>query len=153
MLVFVIELPPGEIEEINSFSLGHMTFHGENGCLTSKNLIPDQSMMIFLSIVQLLDGTRLFLTDPGKDVYNFVGVDCSFQFFLLKGKDKLILKSIKKEEIDEIKPPEFIKAVWKGIREFMLQYGHYLDNEEIIADDLHSSIREYKKQFNLDHQR
>ncbi|EAZ92241.1 hypothetical protein [Crocosphaera chwakensis] len=60
MLKILIELESNVIEEIDSFSTGHITIEVNNKILSSKNQTPSQSMMIFISLVELLDGVYLF---------------------------------------------------------------------------------------------
>uniref|UniRef100_UPI0030DCF6C2 hypothetical protein n=1 Tax=Cyanothece sp. BG0011 TaxID=2082950 RepID=UPI0030DCF6C2 len=72
MLKILIELESNAIEEIDSFSKGHITIEVNNKIITSKNKTPSQSMMIFISLVELLDGVRLFIVDKNKKQYNFV---------------------------------------------------------------------------------
>ncbi|MEH2240479.1 hypothetical protein [Nostoc sp.] len=151
MLIFKIELEQIEFEEkIDSYSRGHLTVQGRYGIISSKLSNINHSMMVFISLCDLLDGVRLFLINPIKNTYHFVGVGSSFQFFLVKkGASKLILTSVKKEEIDEITRLELIEDIWKEVKLFMLKYGHSLNEKEIVKNDLTISIEEFKKQFNL----
>ncbi|MDZ8259346.1 hypothetical protein [Nostoc sp. ChiQUE01b] len=99
MLSFKIELEKNEFEEkLDSYSRGHITIQGRYGIISSKNSNKNYSMMIFISLCELLDGIRLFLINPINNRYNFVGVGSSFQFYLLKKEtNSLILSSVKNE--------------------------------------------------------
>lgn len=56
------ELDEAPMEEmIDSFSMGHITISGDQGELTSHGQTPDQSMMIFLSVISFLDSIRKLL--------------------------------------------------------------------------------------------
>jgi hypothetical protein len=102
MLIFKIELDEFEEEEIDSYSRGHITIQGNSGIISSKLSKRNQSMMIFISICDLLNSVRVLLTTPRKK-YNFVGAGCSFQFFIVKNSsNNLILTSVKNEVIDEV---------------------------------------------------
>ncbi|MEH2225174.1 hypothetical protein [Nostoc sp.] len=151
MLIFKIELEQIEFEEkIDSYSRGHITVQGKYGIISSKLSNINHSMMIFISLCDLLDGVRLFLINPIKNRYHFVGVDSSFQFLLVKkGYSNLMLTSVKNEIIDEIPRLELIEDIWKEIKSFMLKYDHSLNEKEIVKNDLTISIEEFKKQFNL----
>ena len=122
MLVFQIELD--EFEEIDSYSRGHITIQGNSGIISSKLSKRNQSMMIFISICDLLDSVRVLLTSPLKK-YNFVGTGCSFQFFIVKkSSNKLILTSVKNEIIDELTEGELVEEIWREVKLFMLNYGN-----------------------------
>ncbi|WP_373529820.1 hypothetical protein [Nostoc sp.] len=151
MLIFKIELEQIEFEEeIDSYSRGHISVQGKHGIIFSKLSNKNHSMMIFISLCDLLDGVRLFLINPIKNRYHFVGVGSSFQFFLVKkGYSNLILTSVKNEIIDEIPRLELIEDIWKEIKSFMLKYDDSLNEKEIVKNDLTISIEEFKKQFNL----
>ena len=85
MLILKIELESMEFEEkIDSYSRGHITVQGNSGIISSKLSKRNQSMMIFISLCEFLNSVRILLTSPIKKTYNFVGVGCSFQFFIVK---------------------------------------------------------------------
>ncbi|WP_449420327.1 hypothetical protein [Phormidium nigroviride] len=151
MLTFKIELEQIEFEEkIDSYSRGHITVQGNSGIISSKLSNKNQSMMIFISLCELLNSVRILLTSPIKKTYNFVGVGCSFQFFIVKKEsNKLILTSVKNEAIDEFTYGELVEEIWREVKLFMLKYGNSLDEKEIVKNDLTYSLEEFKKQFNL----
>jgi predicted secreted protein len=150
MLATELELASIEANDrVDTFSRGYITIRGKYGIATSKEKKPDQSMMLLLSIVQLLDSIRSFIQDSKADKYNYVGVDCSFQFFIERDGDLLSLLNNRKEEIDRVRPIELIEAIWKGVNNFMSCYGQCIDSADLVTDDLYSSIKEFKEQFNL----
>ena len=150
MIKFTLELNE-PTSEIDSFSQGHIIIKKNNTIYSSKNLDINKSMMIFISIVELLDGIRIFLKDENKKSYCFVGVDSSFQLFLIKNlkKNELILKDSENIEISRLNENDFVNSIWNGIKTFISKYQRFLDEEEIIIDDLKNSIEEFRKQFNL----
>lgn len=151
MLTFKIELEQIEFEEkIDSYSRGHITVQGNSGIISSKLSNKNQSMMIFISLCELINSVRILLTSPIKKTYNFVGFGCSFQFFIVKKEsNKLILTSAKNEAIDEFTYGELVEEIWREVKLFMLKYGNSLDEKEIVKNDLTYSLEEFKKQFNL----
>ena len=72
---FIDESPTDPI----GFELGDLEFRGEAGAATSNSINPNQSMMLVLSIINLLDGLRQFLSTPKEKEYEFIGVDSSFR--------------------------------------------------------------------------
>jgi hypothetical protein len=150
MLVFKIEIDKFE-EEIDSYTRGHITLQGRHKTISSKisKSNKNQSMMIFISLSDLLYGICALLSIPERKTYDFVGVGCSFEFFLVK-KDasNLILTTAKKELIDEIPNGEFIETIWQEVKMFVLNYGDLLESGS-VKYDLINAIEDFKKQFNL----
>ncbi|MGW7328581.1 hypothetical protein ACWGIU_08240 [Streptomyces sp. NPDC054840] len=69
----------------SGFDLGDMRWVGELGEANSVGQTPDQGMMIYLSVVQVLDCLRPMLEGRVKNAA-FVGVDTSFQLVFRSGK-------------------------------------------------------------------
>jgi hypothetical protein len=67
MLVFQIEIDKFE-EEIDSYTRGHITLQGRHKTISSKisKSNTNQSMMIFISLSELLSGIRVLLSIPEK---------------------------------------------------------------------------------------
>ncbi|MBD2451404.1 hypothetical protein H6G76_30635 [Nostoc sp. FACHB-152] len=151
MLNFKIELEKTELtKKLDSFSRGHITLQGKYGIISSKLSTKNYSMMIFISLCELLDGIRLFLINSIQNTYHFVGVGSSFQFFIVKTEsNKLRLTGIENKIIDEITELELIENIWREVKLFISTYGHSLDKNEIVKTDLSISIEAFKKQFNL----
>lgn len=147
MRVFKIEIDKFE-EEIDSYTRGHITLQGRHKTISSKISNTNQSMMIFISLSELLSGSRVLLSIPEKK-FNFVGVGCSFEFFIVK-KDarNLILTTAKNELVDEITYGKFIEMIWQEVNSFMLNYGDLLESGS-VKNDLTNSIEKFKKQFNF----
>lgn len=136
-------------KEIDGFSRGHITINGSRGSCTSKDHKPDQSMMIFLSMTLLLDGVRQFIIDNKSLNYNFVGVGCSFQFYIKKVEANAVVLNCDQQEIDTISVNEFTMALWVAINSMLSKYKGIQTFDEAIFKDLISSIENYKETFNF----
>ncbi|MGI8521632.1 MAG: hypothetical protein ACR2MC_13730 [Actinomycetota bacterium] len=117
--------------------------------MTSKNRVPDQSMMLFSSIVELLDGLRRFFRNARVEGYTFVGTDCSFEFAVRRTRNGLFLLTSGSQEIDTASREEIVRAVWEGVRAFLDRYQDELDRTDIVADDLKCALAEFRVSFNL----
>lgn len=137
-------------DEVSSFTLGHMILTYGAKTISSKDKIPNQSMMIFISLSQLLDDLRLFLISNNRESYNFVGVDSSFQFYLFKAKKMIELKDSKHELICVVSETQIVESFWKGISNFLLKYSSCLGRDEIVYEDLKNSVLDFKGQFKID---
>ncbi|MFE9369021.1 hypothetical protein ACFYM2_04485 [Streptomyces sp. NPDC006711] len=72
----------------SGFDLGDLVCEGHLGEASSVGHVPDQGMMIYLSVTQLLDDLGDFLTGAGKEL-TFTGVDTSFELVFRQGKKEI----------------------------------------------------------------
>ena len=150
MLTIKLEIESNITEDkIDSFTRGHITIRGNGFTLSSKDRVPDQSMMIFFSIAQLISEVKMFMNNQESKKYNFVGTDSSFQFFLIKKEKCFLLTEIKNNKIYEGSQSRIVASIWRGVKDFILEFGDYLDNDEIIVNDLNSSMEEFREEFKL----
>lgn len=86
MLQISFTLSEPRTENPVGFELGDITIIGDSGEASSASRTPNQSMMLVLSIVEMLDGVRRFLLVSNAKEYRFVGVDSSFTIVFRKHK-------------------------------------------------------------------
>lgn len=76
MINIAFSVRPGQGEP-SGFDLGDIVCEGDLGQVGSSGHVPDQGMMIYLSVTLLLDGLTALLV--GRDrTLNFIGSDTSF---------------------------------------------------------------------------
>ncbi|MQY40957.1 hypothetical protein SRB17_89910 [Streptomyces sp. RB17] len=80
MITFQFTVRPGQGDP-HGFDMGDMVVTGDFGTDDSVGHVPDQGMMIYLSVVQLLDNLRGFLTGNDR-VLTYTGADTSFGLVL-----------------------------------------------------------------------
>ncbi len=152
MIKFIFKLNE-PLSDIDSFSQGFIIIETKKTLYPPKKLNSSQSMMIFISIVELLDGIRILLKDKNKKSYCFVGADSSFKLFFVKNfgekENKLILKDSESVEILTLKENDFVYSIWNGVKIFVSEYCRFLNEEEIIYNDFQNSIKDFKKEFKL----
>ncbi|MGW0081625.1 hypothetical protein [Streptomyces sp. NPDC003393] len=93
----------------SGFDLGDIYVTGDLGTAQSAGHSPDQGMMIYLSVVQLLDGLRAFLRGSAK-TYAFTGADTSFGLVFRRAKDGLSVAT-KGGLVARTTAPEFVAAI------------------------------------------
>jgi hypothetical protein len=74
------------------FEMGDIRICGDRATVTSEG--SNQSMMLILSIVELLDGVRLFLSRSKPRQYEFIGADSSFSVIFHRERDGLVSVSV-----------------------------------------------------------
>ena len=143
MFHLIVEKDPTEkLENIDGFSLGDITISGDSGTLTSKG----KSIMIFISLSMLLDFTASFIIDNEKQ-YRFEGIDSSFNFYITRENDEIVLTDSEKKIVDRCTIPELISSMWRGINSFYSTYRPLISKEDAGIKDLDESIENFKVQF------
>ena len=149
MLTLTLELTAvSSQQEVHGLSRGHLSIGGSQGSVTSQGRTPDQSMMIFLSIVGLLHGLRRFLETASTRQYTFVGDDCSFQLTFERVKGQLFKITSQRQAIDTVGQDELTRAVWAGVEPFLSRYQDQLDGDMVLGD-LISAVFEFRLAFDL----
>ncbi|MFE9116163.1 hypothetical protein [Streptomyces sp. NPDC007172] len=87
MIDFRFSVRPGQGAP-SGFDLGDLVCKGDLGEASSIGHVPDQGMMIYLSVTQLLDDLAAFLVGAGKTL-TFTGVDTSFELVFQQGKKEI----------------------------------------------------------------
>ncbi|MCX4981976.1 hypothetical protein [Streptomyces sp. NBC_00572] len=88
-LTFSVRPPQGEAGD---FDLGDVLCEGESGTAGSAGHVPDQGMMIYLSVPLLLDALRPLVAGERKAA-SFVGTDSSFRLDFRRGRKGVVAVS------------------------------------------------------------
>lgn len=131
-------------DEISGYNLGHINIGNEEKLVSSKNRRPDQSMMIFISIVSFLDGLRSFLT-TNKDSFKFVGTDSSFSINFLKRKKSTVRVKVASEFEELITEADLIKCVYDACYKFYRRYEKKLSDSDPVKEDIAAALTEFRK--------
>jgi len=102
-------------------------------------------MMIFLSIVDLLDGLRRLLSSPSEHSYTFIGIGTSFSILFEKTRNGLRI-SANGMIIDECGPADVVKAVIEGVDLFL---GSTPLPDEPALTDLTNAIADFHSMFSM----
>ena len=137
---FADELPTDPI----GFDLGDMEIIGKHGSFSSKFKHPNQSLMLILSLVSLLDGLRRLLSTPKEKEFEFIGVDSSFRIVFRKSRNGQIDIYGQDTLIDSITKSQLKEAVEKSILKFAKSnnLGQWMNVAE--ANDFQDSLRSFQ---------
>jgi hypothetical protein len=148
MVRFRLELAAETDDDADDFARGHLTIHGSEATVSSRGSDPDQSMWLFPSAVELLDGVRRFLGD-GTTRYQFVGVDSSFQFVLEREAGERIRVVHGGELIETVDETELVRAVWDAVSSLDARYRQDLEQHGAVVADLRAATEEFGRAFDL----
>ncbi len=134
-------LLPDRDHSITEYSRGHITLKNENIVISSLGQVPDQSMMLCLAIVELLDGVSL-LMNRTQTIYKFVGTDSSFQFTIQTISGKRFQISAYGNRTYDIEIEDFARKLREQVKVLLSEYTTNQVTGSCI-DDLHLAFEQF----------
>lgn len=137
------------MDELSGFDLGHMELRGDLGTATSRSRIPDQAMMLILSLASLLYGLRSFLSSSQKE-YEFIGDDCSFRVVFSKKKKGEIDVYVDERNIESTDEAQLKADVEASVSQFIKWLNNStLPSSDAALRDLHAAFKDFQE-FSVD---
>ncbi|MFE2102843.1 hypothetical protein [Streptomyces sp. NPDC059468] len=137
MITVQFTVRPGQ-GDASGFDLGDMAVTGDLGTADSASHVPDQGMMIYLSVVQLLDSLGDFLRGNAR-VLSFTGADTSFSLVVRRTKEGLSV-ACKDGVIARTTVPELASAVLRATEDL----GPALPPEDPVASDWEAALAAFR---------
>ncbi|MFJ4583275.1 hypothetical protein [Streptomyces echinatus] len=137
VITFQFTVRPGQGAP-SGFDMGDMLVTGALGTANSSGHVPDQGMMIYLSVVHLLDTLGRFLQGDAR-VLSYIGVDTSFKLVVRRNKDGLSVAG-KDGVIARATVPELASAVLRAAEEL----GRSLPQEDPVASDWETVLTAFR---------
>ncbi len=135
---FLFEVDSGS--ELNEFDLGHITIVTSRSEVTSKNKSPDQAMMIFIAVSDLLFAVMKLYDLKINESVEFVGADSSFSINFKKEREKIEV-FYKKQLIEKSTVEALAKDLWRCMLPFYNKYFNQLGNDCAAGEDWESSMK------------
>ncbi|MER8057363.1 MULTISPECIES: hypothetical protein [unclassified Streptomyces] len=137
MITVQFTVRPGQ-GEASGFDLGDMVVTGDLGTADSAGHVPDQGMMIYLSVGQLLDSLGAFFRGNAR-LLSFTGADTSFGLVVRRTKDGL---SVAGEDgvVARTTASEFASAVLRAAEDL----GPALPPEDPVASDWEAALAAFR---------
>ncbi|MFJ9822555.1 hypothetical protein ACIRU3_46630 [Streptomyces sp. NPDC101151] len=137
MITFQFTVRPDQGDP-HGFDMGDMVVTGDFGTVDSAGHVPDQGMMIYLSVVQLLDSLREFLQGDAR-VLSYIGADTSFNLVVRRNKEGLSVAG-KNGVIAQTTAPELTSAVLHAAKAL----GRSLPQEDTVRFDWENAIADFR---------
>ena len=141
MINFVFILNDISATDISPFDLGDIEIIGLDSIISSKEKLPSQSMMLFISICELLDKIRNVLANKRVKYLIFSSVDSSFGLRISREKENIILSDGNNEVKASIK--ELYLSLYASCASFYDEYSYVLENRHHYYD-LKDSLTQFK---------
>lgn len=133
-------------DTFSEFDLGHVEIQIDNKIISSKNKNPDQSMMIWIAISDLLGCVKCLLQKTTQNMH-FVGVDSSFQMTLKRDKSSCIIGYCNTQYKCDLFL--FAKRLYESADQFYREYKMKIKENKGVLDDLENSLDNFSKELNI----
>jgi hypothetical protein len=131
-------------EPATGFDLGDIRVTGDQACISSSGQKPNQSMMIYVSLAQLLDGLSHFAR-ASLGSYSFYAIDSSFRLdFILTRAGLMKIKGRDGTLIAEVSPATCLASVREGVDRFLGDPQNQLPPADPVAGDLRASRQAFE---------
>jgi len=135
--------------EISGFDHGHVELIiNDTILITSKGKKPDQSMMIFLTIVDLLDGLRKLVNDKKLFEFRLIGVDSSFivDFIKVAHRIKVVVSQV---ELCVLNREVLLQQVYVSSKDFFEGNSPKMSKSDPISEDLNQALLQFEEMLHL----
>lgn len=145
MLRIQFSFHPNGIGVPVGFNMGDMVFQGNRATVTSAGRQPDQSMMLAMSIVQLLDTVRDVISRPRSPGHSFEAIDSSFRVaFRRRHRNQGEISVTSRGILIHVTDAKSLKNdIEQSINEFLRDH----DQAAIMDEDEASDFRDSWKRF------
>lgn len=131
-----------DLEDAHEFDLGHLSISDSYTKICSKNKCPDQSMMIFIAISDLLFSIQKL--SESKNKVKFVGADSSFILNFKKLKNNKIEITDSNDGVIHTSMGELIEVVWKEVNLLYKKHSNSLIGSGAALEDWEDSMSSFK---------
>jgi hypothetical protein len=142
VLRFEMSREPGAAA--TGFDMGDIRVTGNLGAVSSAGRKPSQSMMVYLALVELLDGmSRLAKTTSGH--YAFTGADSSFRLdFALTRAGVLTITGPRRAQVAKTDIATLLVSVRNGVEHFLSNPDNQLAPADPVTGDLRDAWRAFE---------
>ncbi|CDG36526.1 hypothetical protein CTHBC1_1919 [Acetivibrio thermocellus BC1] len=133
------------MENISGFALGHIDVIFGEKTISSRNKIPDQSMMLFVTVTDLLDGYRKFYLSSKIEEYTCIGADSSFSISFKKANGNNISVEVGGEFLCEVNKNLLAKSIFEASSNFINRYINKLSKDDPVVEDLITSFSHFRE--------
>lgn len=122
-------------DTISGFDLGNIHLSYNDISLSSSGKVPDQSCMLFITIVDMLNGIKNLVINEKSREFKLVCADSSFNVLFVKTKTSKYQIIVDQKVLCILERDELVKGIFNSCSKVYIQYRpRMLDNDPIIED-------------------
>ncbi|MER6448840.1 hypothetical protein [Streptomyces venezuelae] len=127
----------------SGFDLGDMLWSGELGEASSVGHVPDQGMMLYLSVPDLLDSLTMLLTRRSTNA-SFTGIDSSFRLDFRTTKKTVTVKG-RSGPVAQVSHTELAETVLSAAEELAGRHLAPPPPEDHASDDYLAALKRFQQ--------
>ncbi|MFC8268064.1 hypothetical protein ACFUIZ_20375 [Streptomyces cinereoruber] len=133
---------PGQGEP-DDFDLGDMVWEGERGRVVSAGHVPDQGVMIHLSVALLLHQLRPLLFGKRRTL-SYTGIGSSFRLDFRRDGEGFVSVASKGTPVGRVRAEDLARAVLRAAEEFAENDLTRLPADSGARNDCLAAVREFR---------
>jgi hypothetical protein len=138
------ELSRHDGDPATGFDLGDIEVSGDLASVSSAGHRPSQSMMIYVALVELLDGLSR-MAKAGSGSYRFIGADSSFRLdFALTGAGLMTIIGRGGAVIGKVPLATCLVSLRAGLEQFLAARENQLSPSDPVAEDLRAARQNFE---------
>ncbi|MHA6761154.1 hypothetical protein [Streptacidiphilus sp. PAMC 29251] len=141
MIEFRFSVRPGQ-GEASGFDLGDMVCSGQHGSAHSAGQVPDQGMMIYLSVALLLDQVSDFVRS-NRSHLAFTGADSSYSLDFRAGRNGISILN-RAGLVAVCSRSELLAALLEAAERFSASHAEGLPEADAGRVDFLSALQEFR---------
>jgi len=130
-------------ETMSGFDLGHLGVLTDLGSFNSSHCDPPKTMMIFLSLVGLLDGLRRLFQNSKTPYFEFVGTDSSFIIKFYRLADGYFSIFVDGEAAGTVPEHEIVTHISKVLVPSVSVLARKLSDSDAVKEDLNDACTDF----------
>lgn len=144
MIKFVFSFDES-LDNLCGFDLGHIDILYDEKIISSRDRTPDQSMMLFPTVTDLLFGYSKLLLDKNSKEYACIGADSSFSMVFIKNRDNKVSINVNEELIYKTDKTSLAKVILDSSNCFINKYINKVPTNDPVVEDIMRAISYFKE--------
>ena len=133
------------IEPLSGFDLGHCSVEGEGRSISSKDATRDQSFMLFISIVDLLDGVKGLILSPKTKEFVFAAAGSSFGLRFRRAQVSYVDVLYENQLVGTTSLEALASSLSKAASQFHTQYLSMLAHDDAVRSDFEPALMQFQQ--------
>ena len=130
--------------DLSGFELGHLDIIANNVTKSSRNRKPDQAMMVFITIADLLNSYCRLIDNKKAKGFKLVGADSSFMVEFKKVKGKSIGVYVDGDLVEKMNESELAKSIYDSCNSFFQKYKLDLPKDDAAKHDVELALTNFR---------
>lgn len=134
---------------ISGFDLGNIHLSYNDISVSSSGKAPDQSCMLFITIVDMLNGVSNLVSNEKLREFKLVCADSSFNVLFVKTKTLKYQIIVDQKVLCMLEKDVLVKETFNSCSNFYIQYRPRMLENDPVIEDIESALARFKTNLGL----